>query len=245
MPHRRYHRYLRVIDGPRHPLVVERPQILQRAAAPSGDEHIRQRVPVGIPYGSCDLRRCLRALYPYRQQQHLGKRIPPPQYAYHVVYRRTRRGRHNGDAPWIYRQRLLVRRVEQSLLPQLLLQLLEGHAQIAHALRRQPGAVQLIRSVSRIHADPPGGDDLHPVFRSEPQPHGAGLEHHALQAALAVLQREIVVPGGVHLIVGYLAPQQHLLQGRHIVQQLLDELVHLRHCEHISSFHRPLLLLPC
>ena len=87
--------------------------------------------------------------------------------------------------------------VKQALLPQLFLQLLKGHAQVAGALGRQAGAVQLVRTVAGIDADTARGDDLHAAFRAEAQAHGTALKHDTLQTALAVLQRKVVMAGGV------------------------------------------------
>ena len=121
MPHGGDDGDLRVIDGPGHPLIVEGPQVLQRASAAAGDEHIRQVVAVCIADGAHDLRRCLHSLYPHWQQQHLGDGIPAAQDTDHVVYRRARRRSNNGDALGIAGQRLLVGRVEQPLPIQLIL----------------------------------------------------------------------------------------------------------------------------
>lgn len=90
----------------------------------------------------------------------------------------------------------------------LFLQLLKGHTQVAGALGRQAGAVQLVGAVAGIDANTAGGDDLHTVFRAEAQARGAAPEHNALQTALAVLQRKVVMAGGVYLIVGELAPRR-------------------------------------
>ena len=76
MSHGGDHRDLRLVDGAGHPLIVEGPQILQRAAAASGDEHVRQPVAVGVADSAYDLRRRLHSLHPHRQQQYLGDRIP-------------------------------------------------------------------------------------------------------------------------------------------------------------------------
>ena len=52
----------------------------------------------------------------------------------------------------IGRQGLFVGRVKEALLPQLLLQLLEGHRQVPHPLRGQGVAVELIGPVPGKHA---------------------------------------------------------------------------------------------
>ena len=66
------HRGLAGVDGAGHPLIVEGPQVLHRAAAPAGDDDIADLPLVGVPDGPRDLWRGLRSLYPHRQQDHLG-----------------------------------------------------------------------------------------------------------------------------------------------------------------------------
>ncbi len=130
--------------------------------------------------------------------------------------------------------------VEQSLPVQLVLQLFKGHIQIPHAVRRQLGAVELIGPVPWEHADAAIGDDLHPVLRPEPQLHGAALEHDAPQSALPVLQGEVVMPGGVYLIVGQLPPDVDAGELRDAVDDVFDEAVDLRYGIDLA-FHRFLL----
>ena len=66
------HRGLAGVDGAGHPLIVEGPQVLHRAAAPAGDDDIADFPFVGVPDGPRNLRRGLRSLHPHRQQDHLG-----------------------------------------------------------------------------------------------------------------------------------------------------------------------------
>ena len=190
---------------------------------------------VGVTDGAGDLHRGLSSLHANGQQKDLGDGIAAAEDADHVVDRRACRGGDDGDAPGIWRQGLFMAFVKQALLPQLFLQLLKGHAQVAGALGRQAGTVQLVRAVAGIDADTAGGDDLHTVFRAEAQARGAAPEHNTLQTALTVLQRKVVMAGGVYLIVGDLAPQQDLLQWRHVIQQVLDKLVDLGHRENILA----------
>ena len=185
-----------------------------------------------------DLRRGLRPLDPHRQQQHLGDGIAPPQNADHVVDRRPGAAGNDGDPLGIRRQGLLVGGVKQPLLLELLLQLLKGHIQVPHPVRGQLGAVQLIRTVPGEHADPAEYHGLHAVFRPEPQLHGAAFEHHAPQGALSVLQGEVVVAGGIDLIVGQLAPDVKSRQLGRAVDQVLDQSVDLGHG--VNMVHRRL-----
>ena len=195
--HRRDDGNIRVVDGAGHALVVKGPQVLQRTAAAAGDEHIGQAAGVGVTDGAGDLRRGLSSLHANGQQKDLGDGIAAAEDADHVVARRACRGGDDGDAPGIWRQGFFMSLVKQALLPQLFLQLLKGHAQVAGALGRQAGAVQLVGAVAGIDADTAGGDDLHTVFRAEAQTRGAAPEHNTLQTALAVLQRKVVMAGGV------------------------------------------------
>ena len=152
---------------------------------------------IGVTDGAGDLRRGLSSLHANGQQKDLGDGIAAAEDADHVVDRRACRGGDDGDAPGIWRQGFFMDLVKQALLPQLFLQLLKGHTQVAGALGRQAGAVQLIGAVAGIDADTAGGDDLHTVFRAEAQARGAAPEHNTLQTALAVLQRKVVMAGGV------------------------------------------------
>ena len=135
----------------------------------------------------------------------------------------------DGDPLGIRRQGLFMGGVKQSLLLELLLQLLKGHIQVPHPVRGQLGAVQLIRAVPGEHADPAEHHRLHAVFRPEPQLHGAAFEHHAPQGALSVLQGEVVVAGGIDLVVGQLAPDVKPGELRRAVDQVLDKTVDLGH----------------
>ncbi|MPM76559.1 hypothetical protein SDC9_123558 [bioreactor metagenome] len=120
-------------------------------------------------------------------------------------------GCNDGDGSGIARQGLFVRLVEQSLFKQLRFQLLKRHRQIAHAIRRQSAAIELIGSVPGEDRDSAPGDGLHAVFRPEPQPLGLRPEHNAPQRPIPVLQRKIVVPGGIDLVIRQLAPDQDIL----------------------------------
>ena len=106
-------------------------------------------------------------------------------------------------------------RGKQALPRQLFLQLLKGHVKVPRPLRGQAAAIELILPIPGKDGHPPGGDDLHPVLGAEAQGDGVPPEHDAPQGAFSVLQGEIVVAGGVHLIVGDLPPHQQT--GQHPV----------------------------
>ena len=160
-------RDLGIINGPGHALVVERPEILHRAAAAAGNDEVRDLIAVGIADRARDLRRGLRALHAYRQELDLGQRIPLAENAEHIHDRRACGRCDDGDRMWVSGQRLFVRRVKQALPGELFLQLLERDIQIARAVCRQRTAIELVRAVAREDADAAEGDDLHAVFRAK------------------------------------------------------------------------------
>ena len=142
-------------------------------------------------------------------------------------------GGDDGDPLRKFRQGLFVGLVEKALFIKLLLQLLEGQRQISRPLRGHGVAVKLIRAVPGKDADPARHQHLHAVFRTKPQTQSLPLEHDAPDGSGGVLQGKIVVPRGVHLIVGDLAPDADAGQHGFVVQQELHQLVDLRDAENM------------
>ena len=99
-------------------------------------------------------------------------------------------------------------RGEQPLLIKPILHLLKGNMEITRPIGGQAGAVHLVLPVPWEHRHPPGGDDLHPVFRTKTQGGRVATEHDTPQRPLPVLQGKIVVSRGVHFIIGQLSPHQ-------------------------------------
>ena len=115
--------------------------------------------------------------------------------------RRPRGGGDDADAVGIGGQGLLVGQLEQALLHEPILHLLEGHLQVSGPVGDQAGAVELIGPVPGIDRDPAHGEDRHAVLGLEAQGPGAALEQDALQGALGVLQRKVVMARGIELVV--------------------------------------------
>ena len=185
---------LAIVNGPGHPLVVEGPQIFHGPAAPSGNNDVADLPAVRVPDSPGDLRRSFGALDPHRQQNHLGNGIAAAQDADHIVDGGTGRGGHHSDTLGIPGQRLFVSGIKKSLGVKLGLELLEGHCQVSRSLRGQGVAVELVSTVPGEHRDPAPGDDLHTVFRPEPQAGCLSPEHDAPQGAVSVLQCKIMMP---------------------------------------------------
>ena len=245
MAHGGYDRYLAVVDGPGHALVVEGPEVLHGAAAAPGYERVGHPVLAGVAYGRGYLRRGLRALHAHRQEDDLRHRPAPAQHADYVVHRRPRAAGNDRNALGIARNGLFMRRVEQALLFELGLELFVGDLQISAALRHQRLAVELIRPVARVHADAPVGRDAHAALRPEAQLAGRRTEHDALERALRVLEREIMVARGVDLVIGQLPAHGDRAQEPVTVHQRLYIGVELGDGQGIALLHSALSAPSC
>ena len=222
-------RDIRIVDRPRDTLVIERPQILDRTAAAAGDDEVADPIAVGIPDRSGDLRRCLRPLHAHGQQHDLAGRPALTEHADDIAHGRTRRRRDDSDPLRKQRQWLFVRAVKQALLLQLLLELLVGGIQVAHTARNEPRTIELICPVARIDRDAADGRNAHSARRAKAQRLRAAAKHHAPQAALGILEREIMMPGRVDLVVGQFPRHTDITEQRIRIQQLLDVSVELRY----------------
>ena len=182
---------------------------------------------IGIADGPGDFLRGFHALNPHRQELYLGQRIALAQNAQNVVNRCTGRAGNNADGAGIFGQLLFLLRVEQALGRQLGFQLLESGIQVPHAVHAHSAAIQLVSTIPGIDRNASKRNDLHAVGRPKAQPHGIALEHDALQCRSFILQRKIVVPRGVTLVVADLAPDRHLGQERISVHFSLNIFVNL------------------
>ena len=189
----RYDRDVRIIDRTRDPLVIERPQVLDRTAAAAGDDQVADLIAVGIPDGTGDLRRRLRPLHAHGQQHDLAGRPALAEHADNIADGRTRRRRDHSDPLRKCRQRLFVCTVKQALFLELLLELLISRIQVAHAARDEPRAIELIRPVARIDRDAADRRNAHAARRAKAQRLRAAAKHHAPQTALGVLECEIMM----------------------------------------------------
>ena len=111
----------------------------------------------------------------------------------------------------------------------LILKVPFGGEELCRRLRREYGvSIVLNPETEREPAS------VHMAFDpAEAQGDGVPPEHDAPQGALSVLQGEIVVAGGVHLIVGDLAPDADAGQHGFVVQQELHQFVDLRDAENM------------
>ena len=88
--------------------VVERPQILNGAAASANDQQVGQLVTVGIADGRGDFPRRFRALHPHGQEPHLRQRIAFPENPEHIMHRRAGGAGDDADGAGTFGQRFFV-----------------------------------------------------------------------------------------------------------------------------------------
>ena len=177
--------------------VVERPQILHRAAASADDQHVALSLRVELPQGVDQLCRRSLALHQNRRQHHVDSRKTPVQNIADVLHRRA--GRRGDDAHgfWEPRQPLFARRVKQPLRFELLFELFVGERQRAHAVGLHVLDIELILSRRLIYRHPAATQHLHAVLRTEPQTARVAGKHHGAQHAAAILQRQINMTAAV------------------------------------------------
>ena len=149
------------VHGPGHPLLVERPEVLEGAAAPHHEEDVALRATYRDADGARDLLSRAFPLHPGRVDHHRQRREPAPQHLEHVVHRRAAR---RGDHPELARKGgkgPLVPRIEETLLLELEAQALVGEPERAFARRLEllddelkvpAGAVQARRGHARSPA---------------------------------------------------------------------------------------------
>ncbi len=154
-------------------------------------------------------------------------RIAVEQDAQQIAQRRTAQRRDDAERARQARERTFAGRVEQPLATEPLLELLEGHLQGAEATRLDLLGVKLQRAADLIDIHPPAHNDLHPVDHAKAQPPGGRTEHHGVDRAAGVLEREIEMVGGGHAGVRNLARhpvlgELHLERLAHDPQELRD-----------------------
>ena len=222
MPHSGNDGNIATGDGPGHDLFVKGPEILHGPAAPAGDDDVGQVVAVYIVQHGGDLLRRARSLDPDGTHQHPGQGPAPSQNADHVLHRRAGGRGDQGDRPGIPGEGLFPGGVKEALGRQLFLQLFKGHGQVPHPVGLHVGDIDLVLPALGEQAHPAREDDLHPRFRAEAETHGIRPEHHAGDDSPLVLEGEIVMPGGMDLVIGQLAPDTGLGQDLVPVQEELD-----------------------
>ena len=180
-------------------LLVEAPQVLERAAAAGDDQQIRPRdfSPGFERIESVDRARHFRgrsfALDAHRPNQNMDGK-PIRQSMQDVAnHGPAGRGHHADDARHIGKQSL-ARGIEQALRRQLAATRLEQRHQRADARRLDRFDDDLIRRLVGECRDPACGDDLEPLLGLDPHPQEGASPDDGVEARACVFQAEIDVP---------------------------------------------------
>ena len=206
---RRDHRDLGGGDRAGQHLVVERPQVLERAAPPSHDDHVDAAERVELADALGHLGGGAVALDAGRRQHDVDLAEALADDPQHVADGGAAGRGHDADLAREPRQRALAARVEEALGRQPLLELLEGQLQGAEATRLQQLDHQLVLAALRVDLDGAERHHVQAVGRLEADaPHAVAKEHRA-QLRRLVLEREVRVARAVHLEVGDLALDPH------------------------------------
>ncbi len=187
--------YRRGDDRARQRLIVEGPQILERAAAARQNEHIALGAPAGCANGRGDFRGRRRALHGHRIDQHRNRGKSPRQHMQDVANRGAGGGGDHADSLRDHGQRALALRRKQSFRREFCRQFLELTLKSA-----EPGIFhviddQLIFAARLIEPDARAHQHLLAIPRREGTQHISLPEHAAAYLRGRVFQREIPMPG--------------------------------------------------
>ena len=223
-------------DGPDDRFFVERPQVLDTAAA-AGDDDTVGRVGQHVDHGDSpgDLHGRPGALDERRDDQNVHPAVTPAHDLQEVPNRRARRAGHHGNPRDGLRKRLLVDRIEKPLFPEFFLQLPKRRLQRPHPDRFNPPGDQLIASPRRVDVDTPVADDFLPILQIEPQPCRRRSPHNGTNLRPVILQRKINVPRPRPSQIGNLPRHPHI--GKTRLQQPFNAGRKLRHTKNIRFFH--------
>mmetsp|Transcript_1418 Transcript_1418/g.4232 ORF Transcript_1418/g.4232 Transcript_1418/m.4232 type:complete len:279 (-) Transcript_1418:340-1176(-) len=190
------HRQGRGRNRAHDPLIVEGPEVFQRAAAAHQQQHIDLGALVRGAQRLHQGRRRVCALYRAGVDDDLDMWGPARQRGQHVMQGRTGAGRDDADAARVAGQGALGVLVEQALggqsRPQLQEQLIQGTG--AGPPHRLDDELQFAARL--IHSDPAAQLDQGTVCRREIEHRRGASKHRAAQAgrqAIGILEREVAV----------------------------------------------------
>ena len=192
-------------EGARHHLLVERPEILEAAAAAGDHHHVDPGLLRGAHDPARDLLRGPLALDARWHDQHREIRMPPVQDAKKIVHRRPARAGDDRDPTGQERQLPLAGRLEEPLFLQALLQLLESDLQRARSERLDGVADELVPALRLVHGEPAAGHDRESVLDGESKPPRLGAKEHRIETGVGILEREVQMAAGGGAQVRHLA----------------------------------------
>ncbi|OPZ83042.1 MAG: hypothetical protein BWY76_02466 [bacterium ADurb.Bin429] len=213
------HRQRRGGNRPRYALVIEAVQLLEGTAAPRQHDDVRLRNTRGKPQAFHDAGRSRHPLHGGGHQHDAAARPAARGDGDEVVHHRAGGRGAERDTPRYHRKRALARLIEEPFRFQLLLQLLEGKVEVAHAVISEGVDVELVLPGALVDSDAALGQHALAFLGPKPQRLHALAPHHAAQLAHLVLQREVQVPRRIQLAVADLPAHHHPLQRALALQQ--------------------------
>src|ERR1051325_1648658 len=214
-------------DRSGHDLLVERPEVLERASA-AADQHDVVQVPVRqMAQRRGDLARRVRALHAHRVDLQMQPFEAAADDVENVADGRALRAGDDGDARRQHRDGLLALGIEEPLLGQAALQLLEGELE-----RAQPGGlggdgIELELALLLVDRQAPAHDQLQSVLDAEAEEARRGREHHHAHRCPRVLDREVEMPRRRARVVRHLAFDRNVVVAVKIEVDLADQLADL------------------
>ena len=220
---------LRGGDGPSDDLLVERPEVLQRAAAAANDQDFQPQslvAAVEFPDRSGDLACGGIPLHGNRIQEHFGARPAGINTIGNVLDRGAGRAGDDADPHRVARQGFFAGLVEETLGGKALLHLLEGQLQGADAGRLETVGIKLIPAAGEIDIDVAGRDHGHAGFGTELDLAKVALPHHAGKDRVGILEGKVAMAAGDLPEVAELAGDGQAA-GEPLFQGDLDQRRHL------------------
>src|SRR5207245_8712112 len=205
------HRGLRGDDRARDDLLVEGPEVLERAAAPADDDHVdvAERVQVGDAVG--DLAGGALTLDPDGPDDDVKVAEAAADDAQHVADGGAGRRGDDADLPRKLRERPLAPGVEEALGLEPRLELLDGDLERAEPLRLHELDDHLVFPAGGVDLEAPERQHVQAVLGLEADAAQAVPEEHDADLGLVVFEREVRVAGAGDTEIADLAldPERH------------------------------------
>ena len=221
-------------DRARQRLVVEGPEILDRAAAAHQQDHVHLRPQrVERMQRAHQFPRRAGALHGGRCQHDGNVRHAPPQGCDHVMQRGSAQRGHDADRPRHGGQRPLAGGVEQAFGLEARLALQELLEQRALPGPAQALDHQLQIAARLVHRQATADLDLVAIARREIEQARGAPEHGAAQLAAFVLQREVAVAAGCAREAADLAAHRDRIEAR--LERIRDGAAQRAHGPHTRT----------
>ena len=225
-------------DGAHDGLLVEGPQVLERAAAAGDDDDVHGEARGRVRPAAEAAQRPHDGLLGARALDLAGAHDDARQGpaarddAVHVVEDRAGQRGDDADAARPARQGPLARGVEEAFRREASLERLEAQGQVAHAGRLQALHVELVGALRLEDVQPAVGDDAEAGARLEGQGQAVVSEDHAAQLGALVLQREVAVPSRADRDLSDLTLDPDPGQPGRAADGVADEAREVAHGEH-------------